>query len=99
MRRRTRLIKKKAFLNRMVTRLVQANYNNINTQVPGKSKRGSRVMRRSQLTFLVVLLSKILQTNVQIEIVRLKYVYHDSNIFAQFLGINSHKTTYGRFKK
>jgi len=53
---------------------------------------------RSRITFLVLLLSKLLQTNVQLELVRLKYVYHDSNILAQFLGINSHKSTYGRFK-
>lgn len=53
---------------------------------------------RSRVTFLVLLLSKILQTNVQLELVRLKYVYHDSNILAQFLGINSHKNTYGKFK-
>jgi len=59
-----------------------------------KEKRFSR----SRVTFLVLLLSKILQTNVQLELVRLKYVYHDSNILAQFLGINSHKNTYGKFK-
>lgn len=52
----------------------------------------------SRLTFLVLLLSKLLKTNVQLELVRLKYVYHDSNILAQFLGINSHKSTYGQFK-
>lgn len=53
---------------------------------------------RSRITFLVLLLSKMFQTNVQLELVRLKYVYHDSNILAQFLGINSHKSTYGKFK-
>lgn len=52
----------------------------------------------TRLTFLVLLLSKILRTNVQLELVRLKYVYHDSNILAQFLGINSHRNTYGKFK-
>ena len=40
----------------------------------------------------------MLETNVQLELVRLKYVYHDSDILAQFLGINSHKSTYGQFK-
>lgn len=53
---------------------------------------------RARLTFLVLLLSKLLKTNVQIELVRIKYVYHDSNILAQFLGINSHRVTYGRIK-
>lgn len=51
-----------------------------------------------RLTFLAILLSKMLQRNVQLELVRLKYVYHDSNILAQFLGLNSHKSTYGQFK-
>jgi hypothetical protein len=92
-------MKKKAFVHQITTSLVQANPNNLNTHVlPGKFEHSSSVMRRSRLTFLVVLLSKILQTNVQIEIVRLKYVYHDSNILAQVLGINSHKSTYGKFK-
>lgn len=51
-----------------------------------------------RITFLAILLSKMLQNNVQLELVRLKYVYHDSNILAQFLGLNSHKSTYGQFK-
>ena len=54
--------------------------------------------KNARLKFLAVLLSKMLQSNVQLEVVRLKYVYHDSNILAQFLGINSHKSTYGQFK-
>lgn len=57
-----------------------------------------RKFSRTRLTFLVLLLSKLLRTNVQLELVRLKYVYHDSNILAQFLGINSHRSTYGKFK-
>ena len=63
-----------------------------------KTVKKEKRFRRSRVTFLVLLLSKILQTNVQLELVRLKYVYHDSNILAQFLGINSHKNTYGKFK-
>nr|QRH18079.1 ribosomal protein S3 [Clavulina sp.] len=54
---------------------------------------------RSRVTFLVLLLSKLLNTNVQLELVRIKYIYHDSHILAQFLGINSRKHTYGKFKK
>ena len=57
-----------------------------------------KTFSRARLTFLVLLLSKLLQTNVQIELVRIKYVYNDSNILAQFLGINSHRVTYGRIK-
>lgn len=94
---KTRL--QKAYWNKITTNLVQTDTNNINTQNSlssnAKSERG---FSRSRLTFLVLLLSKILQSNVQLEIVRLKYVYHDSNILAQFLGINSHKSTYGQFK-
>lgn len=51
-----------------------------------------------RLKFLAVLLSKMLKSNVQLELVRLRYVYHDSDILAQFLGLNSHKSTYGQFK-
>lgn len=67
------------------------------TQLRFEAKRRNK-FSRSRLTFLVLLLSKLLKTNVQLELVRLKYVYHDSNILAQFLGINSHRNTYGKFK-
>ena len=95
---KTRL--QKAYWNKFTTNLIQANSNSINTQDSQSSnaKPEQRGFSRSRLTFLVVLLSKILKTNVQLEIVRLKYVYHDSNILAQFLGINSHKSTYGQLK-
>jgi hypothetical protein len=97
---KTRL--QKAYWSKFTTNLnlLQANPNNINTQdsLSSYAKSEQRGFSRSRLTFLVLLLSKILKTNVQLEIVRLKYVYHDSNILAQFLGINSHKSTYGQFK-
>lgn len=70
---------------------------NLNLLVAKKTLK--RKFSRTRLTFLVLLLSKLLKTNVQLELVRLKYVYHDSNILAQFLGINSHRSTYGKFKK
>lgn len=54
---------------------------------------------RARVTFLVLLLSKLLRCNVELELVRIKYIYHDSHILAQFLGINSRKHTYGKFKK
>lgn len=97
---KTRL--QKAYWNKFTTNLnlIQANSNSINTHISQSSnaKPEQRGFSRSRLTFLVLLLSKILKTNVQLEIVRLKYVYHDSNILAQFLGINSHKSTYGQLK-
>lgn len=80
-------LRSRAYWNQFMSKLTQ-------TTTVKKEKR----FRRSRVTFLVLLLSKILQTNVQLELVRLKYVYHDSNILAQFLGINSHKNTYGKFK-
>lgn len=72
------------------------NLTRINTNILDSNKANTSFS--SRLTFLVLLLSKLLRTNVQLELVRLKYVYHDSNILAQFLGINSHKSTYGQFK-
>lgn len=90
----------KAYWNKFTTNLVEINYNSINTKdsLNSNAKLKQREFSRSRLTFLVLLLSKILKTNVQLEIVRLKYVYHDSNILAQFLGINSHRSTYGQIK-
>lgn len=72
------------------------NLTRVNTNILDSNKANTSFS--SRLTFLVLLLSKLLRTNVQLELVRLKYVYHDSNILAQFLGINSHKSTYGQFK-
>lgn len=96
---KTRLQYQKSYWNKLTTNLIQTNPNNINTQVyQSFNILEQKEFSRSRLTFLVLLLSKILKTNVQLEIVRLKYVYHDSNILAQFLGINSHKSTYGKIK-
>jgi len=50
------------------------------------------------LNNLIKLLSDILRTEVELEIVLLKYPYHDSNIFAQFLGFKAKKLTYGKIK-
>jgi len=41
----------------------------------------------------------LLKTNVQLELVPLKYPYHDSNILAQYLVLNSNKNSYGKLKK
>jgi len=51
-----------------------------------------------RLNEIAVLLSKLLQTNVQLEVVPLKYPYHDSNILAQYLVIQSGTNSYGRLK-
>lgn len=53
---------------------------------------------RPHLNDLIELLSDILGTQVELEIVQLKYPYHDSNIFAQYLGVKARKLTYGRIK-
>lgn len=53
---------------------------------------------RPNLNSLIKLLSDILATEVQLEIVQLKYPYHDSNIFAQLLGFKARKLTYGKIK-
>lgn len=64
------------------------------------SRRGRLLfLPNSRLKFLAILLSKLLKTNVELEVVRLKYPYHDSNILAQLIGINGKKLTYGRIKK
>jgi len=51
-----------------------------------------------RLKYLAVLLSKVLKTNVELELVRLKYPYHDSNILAQLIGMNGKTLTYGNIK-
>jgi hypothetical protein len=40
-----------------------------------------------------------LKTNVELEVVRLKYPYHDSEILAQLIGINGKSSTYPKIKK
>lgn len=81
---------KLALYNKAYYKQLTAKMSTVNTN--------TRISTRTRVTFLVLLLSKLLQNNVQLELVRLKYVYHDSNILAQFLGINSHKNTYGKLK-
>jgi len=64
-------------------------------------KRGFRKQSslfKPHLNDLIKLLSDILCTEVELEIVQLKYPYHDSNIFAQYLGLKARKLTYGRIK-
>lgn len=53
----------------------------------------------SRFNSIAMLLSRILNTNIELQLVRLKYPYHDSNILAQLIGKNGKKLTYGRIKK
>lgn len=64
-----------------------------------KINKFNQKLTAARLRFLVLLISRMLRANVQLDITRLKYVYHDTTILAQFLGINSHRTTYGQLKK
>jgi hypothetical protein len=63
---------------------------------PQSNKKSS--LFKPHLNDLIQLLSDILCTEVELEIVQLKYPYHDSNIFAQYLGMKARKLTYGRIK-
>ena len=97
-KRNSQLKLQKAYWEKLANNLTAANANNLDSAVSLAANTVESGFSRSRLTFLVLLLSKMLRTNVQLELVRLKYVYHDSNILAQFLGINSHRSTYGQFK-
>jgi ribosomal protein S3 len=73
---------------------------NIKLEKAFNSKEGRFLfLAQYRLNDLAILLSKLLQKNVELELVRLKYPYHDSNILAQLIGINGRKLTYGRIKK
>lgn len=55
-------------------------------------------LKTNRLRDLTILLSKQLQMNVELELVRLKHPYHDSNILAQLIAINGNALTYRRIK-
>ena len=48
------------------------------------------------LLVLNLLLSKIFKKRVEIELVKLRYPYHDSSILSQILGYNSNKYSFPR---
>lgn len=54
-----------------------------------------------QVTFklLIVLLSEILKTNVELKLVRLNYPYSDSHILAQLINIHGKTQSFNRIKK
>lgn len=56
-------------------------------------------LTRADLKNLAILLSKLMALNVELEVVRLKYPYHDTDILAKLIGINGNTMTYGRIKK
>lgn len=59
----------------------------------------SPVIPKSKLSSLVILLSEILQTEVELDLVLLRYPYHDSHILAQFLGLNSKRYNFNNLVK
>lgn len=59
----------------------------------------SPVIPKAKLNSLVVLLSEILQTEVELDLVLLRYPYHDSHILAQLLGLNSKRYNFNNLVK
>lgn len=59
----------------------------------------SRAINIPRIKFLARILTYVFQANIKLELTRLRYVYHDSAILAQFLGLNSMRATYALFKK
>lgn len=64
-----------------------------------KFKQSFTLLEKEKLKTLVVLLSRYLSTNVELDIVRIKYPYYDSNVLAQFIGINGKFLSFARIKK
>lgn len=62
-------------------------------------KHSFTLLEKEKLKTLVVLLSRYLNTNVELDIVRIRYPYYDSNILAQFIGINGKFLSFARIKK
>jgi hypothetical protein len=62
-------------------------------------RRNLKLIPSSNLRSLVLLLSEILQTEVELDLVLLKYPYHDSYILAQLLGLNSKRYNFNRLVK
>lgn len=59
----------------------------------------SPLIPRSKLRSLVIVLSEILQTEVELDLVLLRYPYHDSHILAQLLGLNSRRYNFNNLVK
>ena len=54
---------------------------------------------RSKFRELAIVLSKLLNKNIEIELVPLLYPYNDSFILSQFIGINSKQYTFDQINK
>lgn len=52
-----------------------------------------------RLSYITLLLSKLLKTNVELELVRLESPYNDSGILAQLIGINGKHLAYSRIRR
>lgn len=52
----------------------------------------------NRLNYITLLLSKLLKTNVELELVRLESPYNDSSILAQLIGINGKRLAYSRIR-
>lgn len=65
------------------------------------ANKNSRFLSNSPIRFGYVskILANLLNIEVELQLVHLKYPYHDSNILASIVGINGKKLTYGRIKK
>jgi len=72
------------------------NKNNHNSK---KLKQSFTLLEKEKMKTVVVLLSRYLGTNVELDIVRIRYPYYDSNILAQFIGINGKFLSFARIKK
>ena len=53
----------------------------------------------NKLRSLILILSEILKTEVELDLVELRYPYHDSHILAQFLGLNTKKYNFNKLVK
>ena len=62
-------------------------------------KNKSFIIPKSKLRSLVLVLSEILQTEVELDLVLLRYPYHDSNILAQLLGLNTKRYNFNKLVK
>ena len=55
-------------------------------------------LHTNRMRDITIFLSKVLEIDVELEVVRLKHPYHDSNILAQLIGINGRTSTFRRLK-
>lgn len=90
-------IKIKKNNNRRRRRFSFYNYNRLTTK-KFKNK-FIKAIPRKKLRALISILSEILKTDVELDIVELRYPYHDSHILAQLVGFNTKKYNFFRLVK